>query len=87
MIHLELQIAATAVFIIGESFLIFKKKSGWIWRQIGLVLLVIINYLAGLYLMILPTVASMVIGFIAYLKWRKDDKEKWQKFLREGNEK
>lgn len=86
MIHLELQIAATTVFIIGESFLIFKKKSGWVWRQIGLVLLVIINYLAGLYLMILPTVASMAIGLIAYLKWRKDDKEKHQEFLRKGND-
>ncbi len=76
MEYFTLQIITTITFLIGESLLIFKKKSGWAWRQIGLALLVIINYLIGLYLLIIPTVASMVIGLLAYLKWRKDDKKK-----------
>jgi len=78
MIHIELQTAATVAFLIGESLLIFKRKFGWALRQIGLVFLVTIYLLTDLRLMIIPTVASMIIGLSAYLKWRKDDKKKCQ---------
>lgn len=76
MIYLELQIAATVAFLVGETLLIFKKKFGWILRQIGLIFLVAIYLLTDLRLMIIPTVASMIVGLFAYLKWRKDDKKK-----------
>jgi len=78
MIHLELQIAATAAFLVGETLLIFKKKFGWVLRQIGLIFLVAIYLLTDLRLMIIPTVASMIVGLSAYLKWRRDDKKKRQ---------
>jgi len=78
MIHLELQIAATVAFLIGETLLIFKKKFGWVLRQIGLIFLVAIYLVTDLQLMIIPTVASMIVGLSAYLKWRKDDKKKRQ---------
>jgi len=78
MIHLEIQIAATVAFLIGETLLIFKKKFGWMLRQAGLIFLVAIYLLTDLWLMTIPTVASMIIGLSAYLKWRKDDKKKRQ---------
>lgn len=78
MIHLELQIAATVAFLIGETLLIFKKKFGWVLRQVGLIFLVAIYLLTDLRLMIIPTIASMIVGLSAYLKWRKDDKKKQQ---------
>jgi len=78
MIHLELQIAATAAFLVGETLLIFKKKFGWVLRQVGLIFLVAIYLLTDLRLMIIPTAASMIVGLSAYLKWRKDDKKKQQ---------
>lgn len=86
MEHLTLQILATVAFLVGETLLVFKKKFGWILRQIGLIFLVAIYLLADLRLMIIPTIASMIVGLSAYLKWRKDDKEKRQKFLRRGND-
>jgi len=86
MEHLEIQIAATAAFLIGETLLIFKKKFGWVLRQVGLIFLVALYLVTDLRLMIVPTVASMIVGLSAYLKWRKDDKEKYQKFLRRGDD-
>jgi len=78
MIHLEIQIAATAAFLIGETLLIFKKKFGWVLRQVGLIFLVALYLVTDLRLMIVPTVASMIVGLSAYLKWRKDDRKKRQ---------
>jgi hypothetical protein len=86
MIYLELQIAATIAFLVGEFLLIFKRKFGWVLRQVGLIFLVAIYLSTDLRLMIIPTVASMIVGLSAYLKWRKDDREKQQKFLRRGND-
>ena len=86
MEYLEIQIAATAAFLIGETLLIFKKKFGWVLRQVGLIFLVVLYLVTDLRLMIVPTVASMIVGLSAYLKWRKDDKEKYQKFLRRGDD-
>lgn len=81
MEHLTLQIAATVAFLIGETLLIFKKKFGWVLRQVGLILLVALYLVTNLRLMIVPTIASMIIGLFAYLKWRKDDKKKQQEGL------
>lgn len=81
MEYLEIQIAATVAFLIGETLLIFKKKFGWVLRQVGLVFLVALYLVADLRLMIVPTVASMIVGLSAYLKWRKDDKKKQQEKL------
>lgn len=86
MEHLTLQIAATAAFLVGETLLIFKKKFGWVLRQIGLIFLVALYLVTDLRLMIVPTVTSMIVGLSAYLKWRKDDKIKYQEFLRKGND-
>ena len=76
MKYLELQILATLIFFTAEIHLIYKKKAGWAYRQFGLVLIIILNYLAGLYLLIVTTVISMILGTLAYLKWRKDDRKK-----------
>ena len=86
MEYLEIQIAATVAFLIGETLLIFKKKFGWVLRQVGLIFLVALYLVTDLRLMIVPTVASMIVGLSAYLKWRKDDKIKYQEFLRRGND-
>ena len=78
MEHLEIQIAATVAFLTGETLLIFKKKFGWVLRQVGLIFLVAIYLVTDLRLMIVPTITSMIVGLSAYLKWRKDDKKKQQ---------
>lgn len=83
--YIEIQIAATAAFLVGETLLVFKKKFGWALRQVGLIFLVALYLVTDLRLMIVPTVASMIVGLSAYLKWRKDDKkkrqEKWVKAM------
>lgn len=82
MNFLILQIVTTILALIANGFLIFKKRMGWLLGAVTIVLFIIINYHAKLYVMIIPCVASLGIGLAGWIKWRGSEEDK----LRTENE-
>lgn len=74
MQYVELQIIGTALLLTGSLCHVFKKKIGWLLLVPAMVCFIIINYLVGLYVVIIPCVVSIITAVIGYLKWRKDEK-------------
>lgn len=69
---LALQIVATILALIGGVFLIFKKKVGWLLSVVTIFFFIVINYRAGLYVLIIPCVFSLGVSSAGWFKWRKD---------------
>lgn len=73
MRFIELQIAAFLLALTGQLFIIFKKKVGWLFQASGLTFIIIINYHAELYLLIIATAISVVVVISGWFKWRRDE--------------
>jgi len=72
---LGLQIVVMVLGLIGTCCLILKKKTGWALGAITILLLILINYLANLYILIIPCVASLALSIVGYVKWKKEERE------------
>lgn len=73
---LTLQIFATIMSLAGAVCFIFKKKIGWIFGIVAMPIFALINYLIALYVLIIPSIASLIINIIGYTRWRREEKKK-----------
>jgi len=71
-----LQIVATILALIGSGFLIFKRKVGWLLSAVTIIFFIVINYSAGLYVLIIPCVVSLGISLAGWFKWRESEEDK-----------
>ena len=72
---LWLQILIAVIALTGTTFLIFKKKVGWVFGMASLLCIILLNYLVDLYVLIIPCTVSLVFNIVGYAKWRKEKKD------------
>ena len=87
MTLLILQIVATLVSFCGGMLLVYKRRLGWLVGFVALILLMIINYSAGLYILMIPCMSYSVVNILGYINWKKTREQEawyWKKlYLRE----
>lgn len=66
---IEFQILASICSIIGVSFLVFKKRVGWLFNIGTMSFFILINYSIGLWILIIPTSLALVIAISGWLRW------------------
>jgi nicotinamide riboside transporter PnuC len=68
------EIAAAATGLGGGILLVYKRRLGWIFQSITMVLIAIINWYVGLYWLLLPTFFSLGVSVWGYFKWKPKSK-------------